>query len=523
MLKILYRFRVLTALGIFLACSLIFLDVYHLVPERLIQAFLAFQFLPSFIFLLKAGGIVFGSFLVFSILGLLVGRVFCAAFCPLGILMDGILYIKRKLNRKHRFAFVPPLRFISIGLLFLALLIFALGSVQLLALLDPYSNFGRIATVLVKPLMIGLNNLAYDALLSIDNYSLHPIQNVAVNVPLIIIVAVFFVGLFYLTIRKGRIFCTHICPVGTFLGLLSRFSLIKIKIDNTKCISCGLCERKCKTACISAQERKLDFSRCVMCMNCLTIKCPTNAIKLSFPKRLSPVKDQANVKQERRKMLASLTLMPLAMAGAVAAPGLKLLPKLEDKNSFMPKKRSIPITPPGALNVNHFVDSCTACYLCVNVCPSNVIKPSLFEYGLSGAFLPQLTNEKGYCNFECNRCTQVCPNGALLPISIEEKKTLQIGVAYFVRELCVVITDKTDCGACSEHCPTKAVNMQVENGLFVPVVDESICIGCGACEFACPVTPEKAIFVQGSKIHGVAEKPKSKKLKSVDLEEDFPF
>ena len=46
------------------------------------------------------------------------------------------------------------------------------------------------------------------------------------------------------------------------------------------------------------------------------------------------------------------------------------------------------------------------------------------------------------------------------------------------------------------------------NDLVIPEVNESICVGCGACEYACPTTPYRAIYVEGNAIHQLAEKPK---------------
>ena len=189
----------------------------------------------------------------------------------------------------------------------------------------------------------------------------------------------------------------------------------------------------------------------------------------------------------------------------------------------IPVVRNYPITPPGSKSINNFTDVCVSCYMCVSACPSQVIQPSLLEYGLDGVLMPHLNNKAGYCNYNCNKCSDVCPAGAILPVPLEEKQTVQIGVAKFIRDNCVVILDKTECGACSEHCPTKAVSMVKENGLMVPVIDEKLCVGCGACEYACPAKPYKSIYVEGNEIHQLAERPKQEKLKEIDLEEDFPF
>ena len=137
---------------------------------------------------------------------------------------------------------------------------------------------------------------------------------------------------------------------------------------------------------------------------------------------------------------------------------------------------------------------------------------------------PYLDYHTHFCNFECTICSDVCPTGAILPIGLEEKKLTQLGISKFIKENCVVYTDEKDCGACSEHCPTKAVNMVFyKNDLKIPEVTKEICIGCGACEYACPTTP-KSIYVDGNPIHKLAEKPKIEKIETeVNPEDDFPF
>lgn len=193
--------------------------------------------------------------------------------------------------------------------------------------------------------------------------------------------------------------------------------------------------------------------------------------------------------------------------------------------TIIPEEKDFPVTPPGASTIRKFTDTCTACHLCVSACPTHVIQPSLTQYGLTGFMQPHMDYHAGFCNFECTICMDVCPAGALLPVSLEEKKLIQLGKAVFIKENCVVETDGTDCGACSEHCPTKAVDMiPYHDGLFIPKVTEDICIGCGACEYACPTKPYKAIFVNGNAVHVNAKKPQQEALDmDIDYTEDFPF
>ncbi|HCV41938.1 MAG TPA: 4Fe-4S ferredoxin, partial [Bacteroidetes bacterium] len=170
----------------------------------------------------------------------------------------------------------------------------------------------------------------------------------------------------------------------------------------------------------------------------------------------------------------------------------------------------------------HFTTTCTACHLCVTACPSQVLIPSFIEYGLTGMMQPRLDYRAAFCNYECTTCTEICPSGAILPVAQEQKKLTQFGTAKFLKDNCIVYTEEKECGACSEHCPTKAVRMVPYKKLVAPEVKEDYCIGCGACEFACPTRPYKAIYVEGKSVHGLAKKPEVKKL-DVKVQEDFPF
>ena len=187
--------------------------------------------------------------------------------------------------------------------------------------------------------------------------------------------------------------------------------------------------------------------------------------------------------------------------------------------------RWMPVTPPGSQSESRFTNLCTACQLCVSVCPTQVLAPSLLEYGIAGVMQPKMDFAANYCNYECVLCTQVCPTGAILPIDIPTKKEIQLGKAAFVKDDCIVITKKKDCGACSEHCPTKAVKMvPYEGKLLLPELNNDICVGCGACEHACPTTPRRAIYVVANQVHLKAQKQKVEKLENpLEDQKDFPF
>jgi ferredoxin-type protein NapF len=191
----------------------------------------------------------------------------------------------------------------------------------------------------------------------------------------------------------------------------------------------------------------------------------------------------------------------LAGLAAAAVPAAVALTKIETLVNGT-KERRVAVSPPGAVGAEHLLRHCTACQLCVTVCPSKVLKPAFMEYGAGGMMMPTVSFERGFCNFDCTACAAACPTGALLPLTVEQKHLLQLGRVVFVPERCVVKTNGTSCGACSEHCPTQAVKMVAyKNGLTIPSVDAEICVGCGGCEYICPVRPHRAIYVEGNRIH----------------------
>jgi ferredoxin len=180
--------------------------------------------------------------------------------------------------------------------------------------------------------------------------------------------------------------------------------------------------------------------------------------------------------------------------------------------------------PPGARQRDRFLSRCTACQLCVSACPSHVLESSFLEYAaVSGFMKPRLNFNKSFCNINCTVCTGVCPDGALLPLTVAQKQTTRLGLAVFDHRECIIYRDGTACGACAEHCPTAALQIK-PTGLFrdpLPVVDGQYCIGCGACQYACPALPKKAITVSGLKTHETARVLKQEKVRAADG--DFPF
>ncbi len=452
------------------------------------------QFLPA-VLALNLGVVVF-----LILLTLLFGRVYCSVICPLGVMQDIFAWFGRK-SKKNRYTYSPAksvLRYTVLGI-FVVALIAGVGSV--VALLAPYSSYGRIAQNLLAPFWAWGNNLFAYIAERADSYAFYEKEVWFKSLPTFIIALVTVVCLAILAWRNGRTYCNTICPVGTVLGFFSRFSWMKPVIDTDKCVNCGLCGRNCKAACIDTKNHTIDYSRCVSCMDCLE-KCHTHAIRYGRMKKAEPVTSESKtVDTSRRTFLAGVGV--LAATAAVQAQEKTVdggLAAITDKKI---PDRATPIVPPGAQSLRHMAQHCTGCQLCVSVCPNDVLRPST---KLTTLMQPEASYERGYCRPECVKCSEVCPAGAILKITPADKSAIQIGHAVWVKDNCVPLTDGVECGNCARHCPTGAITMVASDpedpySPKIPAVNTELCIGCGACENLCPARPFSAIYVEGHTHH----------------------
>lgn len=566
------KIRITLAAICFVAVTLLFLDftgTLHLWFGWLAKI----QFLPAVL------GLNFVVIAILLVLTLLFGRIYCSVICPLGIFQDCVSNLSsRRKGKKARFSYSKEIKWLRYGVLVLFVIALVAGLNALVALLAPYSAYGRMVQSLLAPVWQWGNNLLAWIAERQDSYAFVTKDVWLKSLPTLIVAAVTFVVVVVLAWRNGRTYCNTICPVGTTLSFFSRFAMFRPVIDKSKCKSCHACERKCKAACIDVDNHKIDYSRCVDCFDCID-SCRLGALKYRFawgrgvgsgstgaktpqnaPVGSKMTSDESKNGQNRSSAAPTPVAEPVVrqgsptaevtdngkgvstidatspvaepveatdkgrrafLVGGAAVIGGSLLSSIpmraeeegiKDKKrdggfaEVLPKKapnRKTPITPFGSESVEKFYKHCTACQLCVTVCPNNVLRPSS---RLEHLMQPEMSFEKGYCRPECVKCSEVCPAGAILKITPEEKTEWKVGTAGVDYDLCVVNRDGVSCGNCAHHCPVGAIRMVRKNPddekiPRIPSVNEEKCIGCGACENLCPSRPISAITVNGYSVH----------------------
>ena len=449
------------------------------------------QFLPALL------ALNFGVIALLVAATLIFGRIYCSVVCPLGIMQDFFSWIGGKV-KKNRFSYAKEIKWLRYGFLVVFVVLMFIGFAPVTTLFAPYSAYGRIVNSLFKPLYDLLNNWLAGIDAAHDRYNFTEVQVWMRSVTTFVVAILTLLILGVLAVWKGRLYCNSVCPVGTTLSFFSRFSLLRVRFDQSKCKTCGMCEKNCKAQAIDFKNGLVDYSRCVVCGDCLA-KCKFDALHYTTKK---PVSEPKPVDKERRAFLAAT-----AMAGTTAALAqaeMKVdggLAVIEDK---VAPKRQTPITPPGSVSIRHLQHHCTACQLCVSSCPNNVLRPST---DLQHFMQPIMSFERGYCRPECTRCSEVCPTGAIKTLTREEKTMQHVGHAVWIKDNCVASAKGISCGNCARHCPTGAITMvdyEGPNGIVkVPAVDENTCIGCGACEYLCPARPFSAIYVEGNEMHHI--------------------
>jgi ferredoxin len=454
------------------------------------------QFSPN----LYGAGIGGAVILGILALSLLFGRVFCSLLCPLGTLQELFWragsFLRGGAGRKDKgrppgfarsgYAAAPGIRyavplFTGLGL--------ALSFSPLMTALDPLSNFGR-----------GMGALRASA--------------GGDTAPFPLILALPFVLILGLAFFRGRLFCRW-CPVGLTLGLLSPAAPLGLKVSS-RCVSCGICEKKCPAACIDSRLKRIDSDRCVLCFSCVSA-CPGGSVSYGL-------RGKAALSGESRRLFlkGAGRLSLLCGAAYLAGPGLRLFPALPGAAGRAGAR--FPILPPGALNEGRYRARCVGCQACAAACPVGIIAPR-------GSPRPTLDYQAAGCQYNCVECGKVCPSGAIRRLEPEEKHRTRIALSSLSFERCVVNTKRESCGACAEVCPTGAITMIAygESGvpwLTRPVFEEPYCIGCGLCFAACPAEP-RALGINAvpeqtltAGIRPAAESDEGFLIEDMD---DFPF
>jgi polyferredoxin len=434
--------------------------------------------------------------LIVVALTLILGRVFCGWFCPLGTLLDLAHKIipPRKEARPDRYR---TWKFLLLGFILLT----ALLGLPVVGYLDPFSILVRGLAVSLDPLFNRIITSPFDFL-----YRYGPSWVSAISEPIYGLVKltllpyqqkVFALSLLSLLLlltvfaleRLGRRFwCRNFCPLGGLLALLSRFSLLRGRHQEDSCTQCGLCTKICRLGAID-EQRRIAPGECNLCLDCQDL-CPEQIIGFTFKKPAAPQPELGISRRAFAGMLASGLVLP-----AYAQIGVQtrlVNPEL--------------IRPPGSLEEQRFLERCVRCGECLKVCPLNALQPIGLESGWGGIFTPRLISRIGYCEFNCTLCGQVCPTGAIEHLDLPRKQKTVIGLAHFDKNRCLPFARGIPCIVCEEHCPTpdkaikfREVEMIEQNGRPVrmkqPYVIDRLCIGCGICENKCPLEGKAAVVV----------------------------
>ena len=495
------KIRIALAVVFFVCITMLFLDF-----TGTLHAWLGWmakiQFIPA---VLAVNTVVVAGLILLTAL---FGRVYCSVICPLGIMQDIISWFRGRLKKKNRFRFryTPERKWLRYGFLAAFILGLALGAHSLAILIAPYSAYGRIAGSLFQPVYQWINNGFATLAERADSYAFYSTEVWLKSLPTLIVAAVTLVVIFVFAWVGGRSYCNTVCPVGTILGFFSKRSFFAPVIDSEKCRSCGLCGKQCKSSCIDMENHKIDYSRCVACMDCINT-CKEGAI--SYVRRQTTHDCSTAQKTETSEKKAEVNrrafITTAVLTGSAAAANAQRKRRKIEPIVRIPEKheRQTPLAPAGAMSLKNLADRCTGCQLCVSVCPNKVLRPSS---SLTTLLQPEMSYEKGYCRPECTLCSEVCPAGAIRPVSAEEKSSIQIGHAVVNLSLCVANAEDVDCGNCARHCPANAISMVKKNpedmlSILIPAVNEDMCIGCGACENLCPARPLSAIHVEGHEVH----------------------
>jgi MauM/NapG family ferredoxin protein len=443
----------------------------------------------------KAVFIAFGWAALTIVVTFFFGRVVCGWVCPLGSVHQFFSWLFKKTK------FLRPKKVIKGGLswkylVLVFVLVSAVFTLDIVGFFDPLSFLTRTTVTSVLPAFAqGFQMLIGGAyalhLAGIGDTLTQFLETLTVNATFRqgFFIGLIFLGFVLLNMFRERFWCRSICPAGAFLGVVSRWNLFKLRVDEKKCIKCNLCTLQCQTQADPYPETEWKSSECVYCETCASV-CPTSAI--TFPLRGTPERLPAVDLSRRKILLASFLAI-------FSVPLFRISQAVKRAHEKL-------IRPPGALPEPQFLETCVKCGECMKACPTNGLQPAMTEAGPEGLWTPVLVPKIGYCEYYCSLCSQVCPTGAIKELTVPEKTVVRIGTAWINKNRCIPYFLGRPCIVCEEHCPTspKAIKfVMVETKLpdgtvatqKAPVIDLKLCIGCGICENKCPVMDDPAIYV----------------------------
>lgn len=429
-----------------------------------------------------------GSFLLIFLPGLFLiiatfflGRFFCGWICPLGTIIDEAGKKIKHINKNN--IINPKFKYFLLTIL----LVMALFQINVAGLFDPIGVLVRFLTFSIYPVVGYISGESWATLYKVLGEKrdyLEPFYSFLKNnilpfrnsfYPLAFLSFIMFAFIIFLEKYEKRNWCKNLCPLGTLLGILSVFSIFK-RLPNRVCNDCKDCRDICPTA---FDQEVLNKSNCILCMEC-NLRCTNKRVLFKVDHRI--IKNNS-ISYDRRTLFSGF------FTGF-------LLSKLFGYNAESSKIRVL--RPPGVKDEGVFLKKCVRCGECMKICLRNALYPAVLQSGLYGISTPVLIPRQGYCEYNCTLCGQVCPTKAIPELSTEEKNKAVIGVAVFDKNHCLPYAKKINCIVCEEHCPVpdKAIKLEIVDEvdykgnrikLKKPYVVDKLCIGCGICEYICPI------------------------------------